>query len=301
MLTVIKRVENKGKQVRYLCKCDCGNEKIFYSTNLKRGLSTSCGCFRKEKSRERQFIDLTGQKFGRLTVLTLDHFNENTRQYYWKCICDCGNECIVYGGHLKDGHTCSCGCYNKERTTEVNLIDLVGQKFGKLTILKRVGSHYSPSGTSTPIWLCKCDCGNQVNILGASLRNGTSSCGCITSMGERLISSILRDNNVKFKPQYSFPDLKSDKNWRLHFDFGILEDEKLKCLIEYQGRQHFHYDENWKQAREDFEEGQKRDELKRQYCKNNNIPLIEIPYWDFSKINWDYIKNKINISLNGRD
>lgn len=298
MLTVIKRVENQGKSVRYLCRCDCGNEKIFYSSNLKRGLSTSCGCFRKEKSKERQFIDLTGQTFNKLTVLNFDHQNKKTKQYYWKCICECGNICIVYGGHLKNGHTTSCGCYNKERIIETKFIDLSGQKFGKLTVIEKTGVKYFPSGTSDSIWLCKCECGNYKHILGASLRNGTSSCGCIVSMGEELISSILKDNNISFKQQYSFPDLKSNKNWKLYFDFGILENDELKCLIEYQGRQHFNYDENWKQTKEDFEDGQKRDKLKREYCKNNNIPLIEIPYWDFLKINWDYIKDKIDISLN---
>lgn len=300
-LTVIERVENKGKSTRYLCRCDCGKEKIFYTTNLVRGLSTSCGCYRKDKLREDNLIDLTGQRFGRLVVVNLSHKNENTHQYYWNCKCDCGNECIVYGGHLKNGHTRSCGCYNKEKITESNLIDLVGQRFGKLTVIKRIGAHYSPSGTSTPTWLCQCDCGNQVEVMGAALRNGTSSCGCISSMGEELISSILRTHNIKFKPQYSFPDLKSNKNWKLHFDFGVLEGEKLKCLIEYQGRQHFKYDENWKQTKEEFEDGQKRDELKREYCKRNNIPLIEIPYWEFSKINYDYIKNKIDASLKGCD
>jgi len=109
-LTVIKRVENIGKHVRWLCKCSCGVEKIFYSTNLKRGLSTSCGCFRKEKLSSTMLEDLTGQKFNKLTVEGLNHYNPKTRQYYWKCSCECGGTAIVYSGHLKSGHTKSCGC-----------------------------------------------------------------------------------------------------------------------------------------------------------------------------------------------
>lgn len=292
-LAVIQRVDNKGKHVRYLCRCDCGVEKIFYSTNLIRGLSTSCGCLRKEKSKERQFIDLTNQKFGYLTVSGVDHYNIKTQQYYWKCVCDCGEQCVVYGGHLKNGHTYSCGCYNKQRITETNLNDLTGQKFGKLTVIKRIGTHYMPSGVSSPIWLCQCDCGNQTEVMSAALRNGTSSCGCIVSMGENLISSILRDNRVDFKKQYSFDDLYTTKQRKLYFDFGILNNGELQCLIEYQGRQHFFYDENWKQTKEDFKEGQKRDAMKRQYCKEKNIKLIEIPYWELSKIDWNYIKERI--------
>lgn len=110
MLTVLKRAENKGKQIRYLCKCDCGNEKVFYSTNLKRGLSTSCGCFRKEKLSQLYFQDLTGQIFGRLVVEKLNYYDEKNNRYFWDCICECGTKTVVPSNHLKDGHTQSCGC-----------------------------------------------------------------------------------------------------------------------------------------------------------------------------------------------
>ena len=196
--------------------------------------------------------------------------------------------------HLKDGHTSSCGCYNKERISESRLIDLTGQRFGKLVVIKRAGTYYSPSGTSTPTWLCKCDCGGKVVVNASSLKGGyTQSCGCISSMGEELIARILRENHIDFKPQYSFSDLRSNKNQKLFFDFGILNNNQLQCLIEYQGRQHYIFDQNWKQTREDFEEGLKRDEMKRQYCKKHNIKLIEIPYWEFSKINWEYLQTRI--------
>lgn len=109
-LTVIKRVENVGKQVRWLCRCKCGNEKIVYGTNLRRGLTTSCGCYRKEKLAQEKLQDLTGQKFGKLTVIGLNHYNSELRQYYWDCECECGGRAIVYSGHLKSGHTQSCGC-----------------------------------------------------------------------------------------------------------------------------------------------------------------------------------------------
>lgn len=53
------------------------------------------------------FIDLTGQRFGKLVVLERDNTSKRTK---WKCKCDCGNEVIVDAAHLKDGHTKSCGC-----------------------------------------------------------------------------------------------------------------------------------------------------------------------------------------------
>ena len=121
-LTVIKRVENIGKQVRWLCRCKCGNEKIVYGTNLRRGLTTSCGCYRKEKLMQEKLQDLTGQKFGRLTAIGLHHYNSQLRQYYWECECECGGRAVVYSGHLKSGHTQSCGCINSKGEEKIATI-----------------------------------------------------------------------------------------------------------------------------------------------------------------------------------
>ena len=57
--------------------------------------------------------DLTGQKFGRLTVIERD-MNDLAKRSKWICRCDCGNICSVYGCHLKSGQTTSCGCYASE-------------------------------------------------------------------------------------------------------------------------------------------------------------------------------------------
>ena len=61
-----------------------------------------------------------------------------------------------------------------------NSLDLIGQRFGRLTVIKRVENHIYPSGKQKSKWLCKCDCGNEVAIIGCNLvkENGTRSCGC---------------------------------------------------------------------------------------------------------------------------
>lgn len=61
--------------------------------------------------------DLTGQRFGRLAVVSISHKGEG-RKYYWKCKCDCGNEVVVCGSNLKSGNTKSCGCLNIEKMIE---------------------------------------------------------------------------------------------------------------------------------------------------------------------------------------
>lgn len=61
----------------------------------------------------RKIIDLTGEKFGRLTVMYRVE-NSKSNKSRWHCKCDCGNECDALAGNLKNGHTQSCGCYNKD-------------------------------------------------------------------------------------------------------------------------------------------------------------------------------------------
>lgn len=66
-----------------------------------------------------RLIDLTGRRFGRLTVLERaeDRFTpKGLRQACWLCVCDCGTEKIVYGERLRKGWTTSCGCYQIDST-----------------------------------------------------------------------------------------------------------------------------------------------------------------------------------------
>lgn len=116
-LVAIKIVEDERQGTFWLCKCDCGQTKIAETRNLRRGLTQSCGCLHNEELSKRKLIDLTGKKFGRLTVLERSN-NQKGKDVVWKCRCDCGNYTEVTAGHLKDGHTKSCGCLPKEKSFE---------------------------------------------------------------------------------------------------------------------------------------------------------------------------------------
>ena len=101
--------------VQWNCKCDCGSVVIVSGSNLKSGRQISCGCQNRLLGKKR--IDLTGQKFGRLTVIQFSR-NSNDRQAVWKCKCECGNYVEVAAIRLKNGTTKSCGCYWKEKMHE---------------------------------------------------------------------------------------------------------------------------------------------------------------------------------------
>lgn len=116
-----------------------------------------------------RFQDLTGQKYGSLTVES--YAGKKGGRTAWNCRCDCGNTTIVAGTHLKDGHTTSCGC---QKYGYVKKEDLAGKQFGYWTVLKFAGI----DGKQT-MWECKCVCGNIRKIRAGSLKSGNSrSCGC---------------------------------------------------------------------------------------------------------------------------
>lgn len=150
-------------------------------------------------------IDLTGQKFGRLTVLYRDKEAEKLkkdRHAMWKCLCNCGNYVSVVGKDLRQNKTQSCGCLQKERTSETNKNNLIGNRYGKLVVISQ-----APSKNKRTYWLCKCDCGNEVIKCGRDLSQGDSnSCGCLHSKGEAKLKSILNSLEIEYQSEYSFKD-----------------------------------------------------------------------------------------------
>lgn len=106
-LTVLKEVEESSNHRMFLCKCECGNEKIIRGAHLSSGETKSCGCLLRK--------DITGQKFGMLTAIEPILEKPKNRQYKWKCICDCGNIVNVDIGSLTSGNTKSCGKHFKPK------------------------------------------------------------------------------------------------------------------------------------------------------------------------------------------
>lgn len=272
-LTVLKFDEEKSLKNKYwICKCDCGTIKSVQSGHLKNGSITNCGCLNKNN-----YMDLTGQTFGRLTVLERDYlYNKNNnlknKSIYWKCKCSCGSFTTVSGKNLFNGSVYSCGCYHRE-IIEKNKRNIQGLRFGKLIALKPTEER---SANRTVKWLCQCDCGNTTIADVAKLLNGDiQSCGCLVSKGEAKIAFLLKENNYKYVNQKTFSDCLSPNGYKLKFDFFV-ED---KFLVEFDGKQHFYYtNEGWNNQ-ENFEKIILNDDIKNKWCKEKKIPLKRIPYW----------------------
>lgn len=119
----------------------------------------------------RQRRDLTGQKFGKLTVMRFAGYRHNNRQRVavWECQCDCGNICQAEGSILCSGRKKSCGCIR------IASEHLSGMRFGKLTVL---GEDTDDHTTLRKV-ICRCDCGKELSVAFRNLKSGkTRSCGC---------------------------------------------------------------------------------------------------------------------------
>lgn len=107
LVALSKGKKDKASHQYWICKCDCGNIVEINSDNLRRGLTQSCGCLHSEMTHNTVFKDITGQKFGKLTVI--EYKIENAKTYCY-CQCECGSKIWVAKNNLVNGHTQSCGC-----------------------------------------------------------------------------------------------------------------------------------------------------------------------------------------------
>jgi hypothetical protein len=162
-------------------------------------------------------INLKGKKFGKLVVL------EYEGNSIWKCQCECGKIKKIHSQALRENKVISCGC-NKRK-------DLVGQKFGRLLVIERIGFI-----NKRTYYKCKCDCGNIVDVLASNLTKGTSkSCGCYAkelsckrstthNMSNTRLYNIWEgmkqrcyNSNVKAYKYYGAKDIKVCEKW-LNFE-----------------------------------------------------------------------------------
>jgi hypothetical protein len=104
---------DKWGQIVWLCQCVCGNKGLVGASNLKRGISKSCGCLKKEIASKRYTIDIIGKVYGRWTVIKRVE-NNKRGQAMWLCRCECGTEKILISTNIKRGGSKSCGCFKKD-------------------------------------------------------------------------------------------------------------------------------------------------------------------------------------------
>lgn len=151
------------KKVAWACKCDCGNYCVATAQELNNGNRTTC-------CEHNKGLDITGQQFGNLTAIYPTEFRTIDDDVVWYCKCNCGGYVYANTYSLRCGDRTQCN-YHFEN-------NIIGKKFGKLTVLENMG--ILSNGRNG--FLCKCDCNpdKRIVVTGTSLLNGTTqSCGCL--------------------------------------------------------------------------------------------------------------------------
>ena len=289
-------VLNEHQGTWWKCQCDCGRIVWVNGKSLRTSIK-SCQNFisaeenkkqTRTKSKHTKHInknnDLVGKKIGKLTVIEKTDKKNSSGEYLWKCICDCGKIKYAEGSNLRRGKIKSCGCLLYKTKVELS-----GQRFGKLLVLKesnqRINNH-------EVLWECLCDCGNKTLVKTNHLISGhTLSCGCLKiSKGEFKLNTIFKSLSYSFITEFTPKNLKR----KLRFDFYLPD---YNCYIEYDGIQHFIYTNSGWNTEEKYIETKERDSIKNQYCKEHNIKLIRIPYWDYNRLNEEYVQKALQCPL----
>ena len=259
-------------QVQWKCQCDCG--AICYKTtnSLKRPSKTAPKACCKKCGTALP----NGYTSHYLTAIKPIFRDGGPTTYL--CQCKCGNQIEVEQSNLKRGITKSCGCYKKEWMSQVaksNYSDIKGQRFGHLVALEPTEMRQVRS----IIWKCQCDCGNIHLASVSNLKNKTvdrcKNCH-ISSRGEEKIKNLLIENNIEFTTEKTFETCRFENTHALaRFDFFV----DNQYIIEFDGLQHYK-PSGWANLDpiKKLNYTQEHDKYKTQWCKDNNIPIIRIPY-----------------------
>lgn len=298
-LTVLKLDEEKNNQLKlerkqglrsnapvyYICQCDCGNTISLAKQKIKNRKTQGC-----KKCNNIDFNKYIGEKINKWTII--DYMKKEDNPYFL-CECECGTIKEVNCYNIINNKSKDCGCGRKEVVSTILSRDIIGEKFGRLTVIEKVGVNKF----GKTLYKCKCDCGNNHIAIYSSLLNGHSvSCGCFHSKTNAEIKSFLEEIGIKAETEKY---CKYNENEYGRFDFYL---PKYNIAIEYDGEAHYmpiDYAGKGKEwAEEHLKITQHRDELKNKYCKEKNINLLRIPYWEkknFKEIIVNYINN---ITLN---
>ena len=188
----------------------------------------------------------------------------------------CNHIYQVSPAHFKNGRRCP-ECAKKlradaKRKTQDEFEKDVKAVHGEEYIV--LGEYYS---STTKVKMKHNICGYIWDVVAGSILLGHGCPRCNSSKGEKSIRSYLENNNIVFKEEYIFDDCRNELP--LPFDFKVKTNKDKIILIEYHGEQHYRPIEFYGGV-EKFKRQQRHDAIKRGYCKANNIPLIEIPYWE---------------------
>jgi hypothetical protein len=261
-----KEYINASTPMKY--KCECGNISYIRFDCFKNRDQRCIKCGGTEKLTF-TFVYNFFKEYG-CELLENDYKNAHTKMKYK---CNCGNIAYIDFDHFKRGCRCM-NCTENEKLTYEFVYNYF-KNYG-CELLEKI---YINSNTKMKYY---CSCGNESYISWDNFKQGKRCTACSESHGEKQIATYLINHNCQFKREYKFKDCKNKQP--LPFDFAIFDkNNNLQFLTEYDGQLHYISKEHFGGEAELIKR-QINDSIKTNYCLQNNIPLLRIPYWDFDNI-----------------
>lgn len=278
---VDKQYSNKN-HVHAKCRCECGTVRNVRLFKLLNNDCLDCGCGTKERIHKRiieKYECLVGTTINEWTVLKIIPSDDKHKKTFAMCQCSCGTVKEVTLEYLLHGKSKSCGCLQKKMLQDRCTKSLVGQRFGKLIVMEMLEER---DKFKRIMYRCKCDCGGEIITSSLCLKNHyTSSCGCMASYWNAYIDKFLTQNNIEHESEYRV----KINNRTYRFDFYL---PKFNLFIEFDGLQHYEPTRfkgiSQEEAEKNLKRQQESDKIKNNYCIENNINLLRIPYWEKENI-----------------
>lgn len=164
---------------------------------------------------------------------------------------------------------------------------LVGEEYTVLGEYKNAKTHILMRHNCDNCW------DNEYYVVPDAFIRGVRCPKCIGSLGEKRVEKYLMERGISYINQYRIPECRN-KN-PLPFDFAVIYKGRLHCLIEYDGEQHYNKTD-WFGGKDNYENTKRNDKIKSDFCLDNNIKLIRIPYWDYKNIE-GILDNEIKITI----
>lgn len=282
-IDILNRYINSDTKVHCKCKVD-GYEWDAIPYDIKNG-SGCPKCAKCIKKTTKQFATELSNITNYVSVI--GEYTGNKNKILCRCNL-CGKPFESLPINLLRGHIHKeCAIKIRNKRMQKSNDDFVSDIANILPDIKVIGIY---NGRQSRIKVKCTKCGHIWTPLASNLLHGYGCPICVSSKGEKHIRNFLDIHNIDYKEQYRINECRNKKP--LPFDFAIFHNNKLFCLIEYDGAQHFQEWHSVKDSKEELNEIKHRDSIKTKYCKCNNIKLLRIPYWKFNHIE-DILEDEI--------
>lgn len=286
---------NANEKMEYVCNKHPDFVQSITYANLQQGHGCKyCAIETRSNKKKVKFNDVQKlfQKRGYILLSTQEDYVNNKSLLEYRCVKHKDAIQKISYNSLWNGQGCYfCGKERVKQKLRKNFHDVreVFKRNGYILLSKE--EEYE-NANSKLRYVCPKHPNEELYTTYSSIYNGEGCPLCKQSKGEKAISKILDELCIEYTKQKKFDDLKDKR--KLSYDFYI---PGHNLLIEYQGAYHdglVHENNPKLQTKEDLENQQKRDNLKRQYAKDNNYRLLEIWYWDYKNIE-SILRSELNI------